>query len=61
METADLAQLTRTQEARVDKLDSEVGRIKYDSQQMRSMIAEQRNHISKLSKEVSLSNRFFSR
>ncbi|KAJ8737084.1 hypothetical protein PYW07_000355 [Mythimna separata] len=52
METSDLAQLARTQEARIDKLDSEVGRMKYEGQQMRTMIAEQRNHIGKLSKEI---------
>ncbi|XP_047041050.1 protein scabrous-like [Helicoverpa zea] len=51
-ETSDLAQLARTQEARIDKLDSEVGRMKYEGQQMRTLIAEQRTHISKLSKEV---------
>ncbi|CAH0703442.1 unnamed protein product [Spodoptera exigua] len=52
METSDLAQLARTQEARIDKLDSEVGRMKYEGQQMRTVIAEQRTHINKLSKEV---------
>ncbi|XP_026727806.1 protein scabrous [Trichoplusia ni] len=52
METSDLAQLARTQEARIDKLDNEVGRIKYEEQQMRTMVAEQRTHISKLAKEV---------
>uniref|UniRef100_A0A2A4JSI9 Fibrinogen C-terminal domain-containing protein n=3 Tax=Heliothis virescens TaxID=7102 RepID=A0A2A4JSI9_HELVI len=51
-ETSDLAQLARTQEARIDKLDSEVGRMKYEGQQMRTLIAEQRTHISKLTKEV---------
>lgn len=54
METSDLAQLARTQEARIDKLDNEVGRIKYEEQQLRTMVAEQRTHISKLAKEVSV-------
>lgn len=52
-ETADLAQLARTQEARVDKLDNEVGRLKYDQQQAHSMIAELRKNFNKLSREVS--------
>lgn len=52
METSDLAQLTRTQEARVDKMDNEVGRLKYESQQMRSMLADLRGQLNKLSKEV---------
>ena len=56
METSDLAQMARTQEARIDKLDSEVGRMKYEGQQMRTMIAEQRSHLGKLSKEVSRSD-----
>ncbi|XP_072931133.1 protein scabrous [Epargyreus clarus] len=51
-ETSDLAHLARTQEARVDKLDSEVGRLKYEGQQMRNMVAEVRSHFAKLSKEV---------
>lgn len=53
METSDLAQLARTQEARVDKLDNELGRVKYETQQMRSMMADLRNQFSKMAKEVS--------
>lgn len=52
METSDLVQLARTQEARVDKLDNEVGRLKYEGRQLRTMLAEQRSHIGKLSKEL---------
>ncbi|CAG4962293.1 unnamed protein product [Parnassius apollo] len=52
METSDLAQLARTHEARVDKLDSDVGRLKYEGQQIRSTIAEIKTHYSKLSKEI---------
>ncbi|XP_041987573.1 protein scabrous-like [Aricia agestis] len=52
LETSDLAQLTRTQEARVDKLDSEVGRLKYEGQQMRAMLSQMRNHVGKLAKEM---------
>lgn len=52
-ETSDLAQLARTQEARLDKMDNEVGRLKYEGQQMRSTVAELRTHVSKLVKEVS--------
>lgn len=51
-ETADLAQLARTQETRIDKLDGEVGRLKYEGQQYRNMLAELRAHFSKISKEV---------
>ncbi|KAJ0183744.1 hypothetical protein K1T71_000167 [Dendrolimus kikuchii] len=51
-ENTDLAQLARTQEARVDKLDNEVGRLKHEGRQLRSMIAEQRSHIGKLVKEI---------
>ncbi|OWR50412.1 protein scabrous [Danaus plexippus] len=53
-ENTDLAQLARTQEARVDKLDSEVGRLKYDSQEIRGMVAEIRSQVAKLSKEIKL-------
>ncbi|CAK1588286.1 unnamed protein product [Parnassius mnemosyne] len=52
METSDLAQLARTHEARVDKLDSDVGRLKYEGQQIRTTIAEIKTHYSKLSKEI---------
>ncbi|XP_012549036.2 protein scabrous [Bombyx mori] len=51
-ETSDLAQLARTQEARLDKMDNEVGRLKYEGQQMRSTVAELRTHVSKLVKEM---------
>lgn len=51
-ENTNLAQLGRTQEARIDKLDNEVGRLKYDQQQCHTLIAELRNHFNKLSKEV---------
>lgn len=53
METSDLAQLARTHEARVDKLDSNVSRLKYESQQFRSMLAEVKSNHAKLAKEVS--------
>ncbi|XP_053624394.1 protein scabrous [Plodia interpunctella] len=52
METSDLAKLARTQEARVDKLDGEVGRLRYEGQQMRAMIAEVRGHVAKITKEM---------
>jgi hypothetical protein len=53
METSDLVQLARTQESRVDKLDNEVGRLKYDGQQTRGAIAEIRSQFGKVAKEVS--------
>ncbi|XP_026761383.1 protein scabrous [Galleria mellonella] len=52
METSDLAQLARTQETRLDKLDSEVSRLKYEGQQMRNTMAEIRSHVAKLTKEL---------
>ncbi|XP_013184958.1 protein scabrous [Amyelois transitella] len=52
METTDLAQMARTQEARVDKLNSEVGQLKYEGQQMRTMWSEVRAHVGKLAKEI---------
>ncbi|XP_013179528.1 PREDICTED: protein scabrous-like [Papilio xuthus] len=52
METSDLAQLARTHEARVDKLDSNVSRLKYESQQFRSMLAEVKSNHAKLAKEI---------
>lgn len=55
METSDLAQLARTQEARVDKMDNEVGRLKYETQQMRGMLADLRSQVGKVVKEVSVS------
>ncbi|XP_038216799.1 protein scabrous [Zerene cesonia] len=51
-EASDLVQLTKTQETRIDKLDSEVGRLKYENQQMRGMIAQLRTQVGKLSKEL---------
>ncbi|XP_045784637.1 protein scabrous-like [Maniola jurtina] len=51
-EARDLSHLARTQEARVDKLDGEVGRLKYEGQEMRSVAAQLRAHFGKLSKEV---------
>lgn len=52
-DAADLTQLARTQEARVDKLEADVGRLKYEGQTLRTNSAELRALISKLSKEVS--------
>ncbi|KAL0852261.1 hypothetical protein ABMA28_000471 [Loxostege sticticalis] len=54
METSDLAQLARTQEARVDKMDNEVGRLKYETQQMRGMLADLRSQVGKVVKEMKL-------
>ncbi|KAG6442848.1 protein scabrous [Manduca sexta] len=51
-ETSDLAQLARTQETRVDKLDCAAGRLKYEGQQMRSAVAEIRTHVAKMAKEL---------
>nr|XP_034839125.1 protein scabrous-like [Maniola hyperantus] len=51
-EARDSSHLARTQEARVDKLDGEVERLKYEGQEMRSTAAQLRTHFGKLSKEV---------
>ncbi|XP_026490105.2 protein scabrous [Vanessa tameamea] len=51
-EATDLTQLARTQEARVDNLDREMGRLKLEGQQMRSMTAHLRTHFGKLTKEL---------
>ncbi|XP_028177639.1 protein scabrous isoform X1 [Ostrinia furnacalis] len=53
MENSDLAQLARTQEARVDKMDNELSRIKFDVTQMRGMVADLRGQLGKVAKEVS--------
>ncbi|XP_059059920.1 protein scabrous-like [Achroia grisella] len=52
VETADLAQLARTQEARLDKLDSEVSRLKYEGQPIKNAIAQLKTRVAKLDKEV---------
>ncbi|KAG7313611.1 hypothetical protein JYU34_000767 [Plutella xylostella] len=51
-DASDLTQLARTQEARVDKLEADVGRLKYEGQTLRANSAELRALISKLSKEL---------
>ncbi|XP_050360543.1 protein scabrous [Nymphalis io] len=51
-EATDLTQLARTQEARVDNLDREMGRLKLEGQQMRSVTAHLRTHFGKLTKEL---------
>ncbi|KAL4717445.1 hypothetical protein ACJJTC_000594 [Scirpophaga incertulas] len=51
-ETTDLAQFARTQEARIDKLDNEAGRLKHEGQQLRGMMAGLRTEFGKLSKEL---------
>lgn len=48
----DLTKLARTQEARVDNMDREIGRLKLEGQQMRSVTAHLRSHFGKLAKEV---------
>lgn len=52
LETSDIVQLAHTQETRIDKLDKDVGRIKYEGQQFRTTLAELRVHFGKLSKEL---------
>ncbi|XP_068633713.1 protein scabrous [Battus philenor] len=54
VETSDLAHLARTHEARVDKLDSNVSRLKYENQQLRSNVAGVKLLYSKLAKEVKM-------
>lgn len=52
LEAKDMVQLARTQEARVDKLDGELNRIKYEHQQMRTAMVDLKNTLRKVSKEV---------
>lgn len=46
--------LGRTQEARIDKLDSTVERLKYEKKETRNQLERYRMDLAKLAKEVSV-------